>query len=209
MDRAVCPNCGAVLATVPRRRVVCRKCGNGISVRGTQVYYPGRSLFSDADAHALDDFKKWDVGVKEFADCGNAMASERGREPSLRDVWWRVMNLRVTRTASHFERRTSDFSMARFRYEEGGDPFPLLGQSARAQLDEWCDAHRVGLIDNRRVHVMTAGPASCGVCRRLEGQSVPMQEALADCPVPVHMCEHEKSTGGYGWCRCVLGITSS
>lgn len=69
-------------------------------------------------------------------------------------------------------------------------------------LQRWLAASKEGLIDWRRTRllVITCKGESCVECRKLEGKKFTIQQVLAQMPLPVKGCTHERG------CRCCYGL---
>jgi len=81
---------------------------------------------------------------------------------------------------------------------KGGKPFvDDLRTAARCELEAYRSS---GFVE--AVRVIAAGD-SCPACRAMNGQILPLEEALASSPLPVHGCTH-KMGRRTGWCRCTF-----
>ena len=102
-------------------------------------------------------------------------------------------------------RASSYLSLAVDYHFAGRDPTPIKRVALRAGL-----TRLVGTIK----HVMVAnGGNACPECRKLDGLAMPIEQAIAEMPVPCLRCETTRGeeilepTGyvplPFGWCRCL------
>ena len=75
----VCPHCGNLLESVPKRKTRCPHCEGDIYVRSNQ--YGFSSLVSEADAHCLDWLKAYEISIKQYEKVQKATKAK-----SLRDI---------------------------------------------------------------------------------------------------------------------------
>jgi hypothetical protein len=193
-----CPYCGSAILKSPARKTKCLACGRYIHVRS------GR-LVTEEGAQIVDWLKKIAVTEVIFEQTQKALAAQFGKAPSHRDVLWRILNELVLRPPSGVPRKMVYWWMAEFTYEEGRDFQQYLRLSHEVDLAQW-NASFTSSPDIR-VKVLTAGSASCEPCRRLEHTLFPLEQALANGPLPTSDCSHPLRPGGRpGWCRCCYGL---
>lgn len=199
----VCPYCGAVLSRTPKRRTACPSCGKPILVR------KGR-LCTDEEGRAIDWCSRLQIDEAEFQRTREKLFAESGRAASCGDITWCLMHKVLETAPSWHERKMICFHMARFLWEEKKDCLEVRRQAVRMELADWKAKADMGLFDlNRvRVKVITAGPASCPECRRLDGCLFTYEEAESAMPLPVAVCTREKTEDrSRGWCRCEYGLS--
>jgi len=203
MAMNICPYCRVQLSRVPKRRTACPSCGRPMCVRKGQ-------LCAEDQARAIDWGLRLQIDASSFRDAREKLSAAYGRQASVSDTVWSLMQDVLQRSSSWHERKMIYFHMARFLWEEKRDSLRLQREAVRMDLANWKEQSDMGLLDLKRVRlrVITAREASCPECRALEGRLFTFDEADSAMPVPVAGCTHEKTEGRTrGWCRCVYGLS--
>jgi hypothetical protein len=189
MSPAKCPYCKLALSKKPKRKKKCPHCQNYIFVK------KGRLLTEDQKAAEewRDRLAHFGVTTQTFVQHYQQLATRFDKPPAVNDVVWSILNSLVERHRNQQDRQslvTLYSEMARLVSIEGKDPRPFLAQAAKQDLLEIQDA---GFT---HVKVYTANDEFvCFECQKLQGVIFPIEQALADMPIPT-VCESEDG------CRC-------
>lgn len=207
-EPSLCPYCSVKLQKIPSRKTKCLKCGNFIYVR-TRPNDRQQTLVTEAEARKIDD--QWKVepshsywirvaesygATKEdFLNTQISLRKQFGFEPPFRDVIWSLFNQSIKRG------QTPYYSMALFLDDEGRDPTKMLQINNEIRLKQYKDMKVV-----RSVKIITAGDQSCESCKKLEGITYNIDEALKTSVLPCKNCSfHASEHSKYGFCRCLYG----
>jgi len=173
--------------------------------RPKQDFFPGRILFTQDDASAVDWLRKLGVTRSVFESQQNDLSKQFGGMAKASDVVWKIMNESVTHSKDRNELKLIYSQMAQFLYEEGKNYFHVAQEVKKLEFAHWQEAADQGLIEwkRTRLKIITCGPASCGECRKLDRAIFTLGQALEHMPLPVRTCSHEPvKPGAPGWCRC-------
>lgn len=138
------------------------------------------------------------------------LSADVGGAANCGDTILRLMHKLLEAAPSWHERKMIYFQMARFLWEEKRDCLEARREAVRMELADWKARAEMGLFELNRVRlrVITAGAASCPVCRQLEGRFFSYEEAESAMPLPVLLCTNEKAEDQpRGWCRCEYGLS--
>jgi len=188
-----CPYCGELLPRKPERKRKCPFCKEVIFVR-TDPETHEKIITTEEGAREIAARReriayrnRWlrTLGITEeyFNSVKKKLAEEFKREPSNRDVFWRVLN-----------QQGLYYEMALFVEEEGGDFFPLLQQTRKMELLEYKKG------GTKKVEILATG---CPSCQKLSGKILDVDAALKEMPIPNKDCTTYWHNPNQGFCRCI------
>lgn len=205
--KAECPYCNNALKKIPAKKTKCPHCGKYIFVRTKPNKM--RATVTKEQAAAIDN--DWLVrqstddkdlnGEKEFYVEKKILQARFGKEPSISDIKWGLLNKRANEAM-----KKSDFSalsgiysqMALQKHEEGKD-----------HREEQKQVQKMQLLELRNNEVVTqveifSSDDGCEDCKRLNGKVFSITDALKEMPLPVLTCKNETNRKApHGWCRCI------
>ena len=199
-EAASCPNCGAALRKVPKRRTRCPVCSKAIVVRSSGGRLFNRSLLTEREALVLDTFQHLELLGVTPRMYQQRLEATNGSPSRPADVLWGLWNEAVL---AQPEVATSNyFPMARFVSAEGRNPRHLLEAKHRSELSGWkryCE--KTGIPG--AVEVLSSGNG-CSACEALNGARFALEDALKTMPLPVANCTHTIDAGtAHAFCRCI------
>jgi hypothetical protein len=196
----VCPYCGVVLDSAPKRKANCQQCGRFIYVRTKQDVFDSQ-LLTEVDAISADYLKKLDyLGINSghYHNKRNSLAEKFGTNPSSRDVMWGLYNdLIVNNIRDYFTLKQLYFAMAHFQEDLGENFADTLRLARKMELYHY----REGGVD--KVAVLSTN--CCPECAALHHKVFSVADALNEMPLPCHSCISESRQGGKRFCLCVYG----
>lgn len=204
--KAKCPYCNNDLVKIPAKKTKCPHCGKFMFIR-THPKNRVRSIVTEEQATAIDN--EWLVrqmandptlgGEEEFYKEKEILQKRFGKEPSVSDVKWGLLNKRAGEAM-----KKSDFSalsgiyfqMALQKHEEEKNCQEEQRQAQKMQL---LTLKQGGVVN--RVEILSKD--GCEKCKRLNGKIFSVAEAIKDSPLPVIQCTHKLNKDApNGWCRC-------
>lgn len=181
-----CPYCNHELSEKPSRKKKCPNCGNYIYVR------KGR-LLTEEDSKIEDWITRVEsLGItkKYFIDQREKLSKEFGKQASVNDTAWRILNLLVTKKLKLFDLKVIYLEMAHIASTEGKNTKPYILEAAKYDLLNYKEmgVKKVKITNCNDQHF-------CEECRKLQDKVFTVTQALKDYPIP-NKCKNP--TG----CRC-------
>jgi hypothetical protein len=209
----VCPYCKQILDKRPKRKKRCPHCREYIYVRSSPSGNGSKVLVTEDGAEQIDlewrrvrSRRRWrqSLGRYGVTDGDFELHRERlrtrfGQVSSDGDVVWSLFQdalERCMKCGNVLELGTLYFDMARFLYDEERDFSIPLQQYQRMELLYY---KQKGFTGKLQIHVRYS---CCETCRRLEGQTYTLDEAMEQMPIPCKECTFALHGGRPGWCRC-------
>jgi len=187
-----CPYCNEVLETKPTRKTKCPFCKNYIFVR------EGKLMKKDEADALAEKFKikykleYFGLSETDYNSQKKKLADKFGSEPKYYDVMWSTLNaktLELMKTRNFQRLSNLYYQMAFFLNEEGKNFFYVLQRSRKVELEN---------TKAKKVKIMSAG--GCPSCKKLDGKSFTVKEALDTMPIPNKNCSNIEYNN---FCRCM------
>ncbi len=187
----LCPYCGIELSPPPKKKKLCKNCGNYVYVRGSQDLLPG-SCFTFETAIAIDAYKEnfylYGLTKNEYSRYENILANKKGVRPSPVNIVWEVMKDAARNNHGVY------YGMALLLGRLGKDPNPALLRHAQGELIE--------LKKNGYEKVKILSSDGCSSCKN-QKKKYAIAEALQSMPVPNKKCSYMMFSDEFAFCRCM------
>ena len=182
-----CPYCGEELDPKPTHNQACPHCGQQIFVREGKLLTEEEIAIRDR----LDFLGEWGVTLREFDKHRAKLTEELGRQATVNEAAWGLLHQLAKDLRHHCGQRVVFAEMAHLARVEGQDPNPHVAEALRAELRA---LKKDGFY--RTVQVLVHDDdATCATCRELADKIFPLDEALAQMPIPA-ICQSKHG------CRC-------
>lgn len=203
-----CPNCNQLIDELPKRKKRCFNC--------KKAFYPLKknktvSLISEDEHQKIKDEQekirfreKWlkelsEYGItkKIYYDYKKKYFHKIKFNENENDVIWSIFNKLIHDNPSNFEgQKNVYYSMFHFLREEGKDGFKSLQLSKDSELKHILLQQETNLT--LKAVIITAKDA-CDNCKKYDGKTFTIQEALEIKPIPHIDCLNS-------FCRCCYGF---
>ena len=208
IKESVCPYCFFEFETPPKKSRKCPECKQSIKVSkrdGGLLLFTNESWIAEKKRRKATSFKKKWLGTLEYFGVSEAdfdqhkkiFSDKNGFKQSDADTFWGFFNatiIQLGKRRDYHDLKMLNFHMARFLYEEGKDHIRCAKKAAKMEL-----MHYKSDGVTKRVEILSG---SCPECKKLEGQSFTISEALEKMPIPCESCQNQPSAAGRGWCVC-------
>lgn len=204
--KSECPYCSNALKKIPAKKTKCPHCGKYIFVRTKPNKV--RVTVTEEQAAAIDN----DLlvrestnnqnlnGEKEFYEEKKILQARFGKEPSVSDIKWGLLNKRANEAMkkSDFSALSGIYSQMAFqKHEEGKN---CQNEQQQAQKMYLMTLRQSDVIS--RVEILSKD--GCEECKKMNGKVFTIDEAIKESPLPILTCTNKiNKDAPHGWCRCI------
>ncbi len=204
----VCPYCKKILEKKPKKKTKCKFCGKFIFVRNIS---DDEVLVTEKEVQKIDKEKEEEWLVNDWI---NKLSSfgitrkdfERIKSEKLKksktvrggDVLWYLFNAKaenLMKISDWQGLKMIYYNMALFLNQEGKGCFQLLEVSAKMELMNYRES---GV---KKVEICAS--QGCEECKKFNGKTFLIEEALEMKPIPCKKCTHKMYDEKFSFCRCM------
>jgi hypothetical protein len=189
--RVLCPYCSVELSPPPKKKKLCKNCGNYVYVRESQDLLTG-SCFTFETAIAIDAYKDnfslRGLTKDDYLRYERVLTARKGSKSQPISIVWEV--LKDAARNDHIVY----YSMALVLGKLGKDPSPALLRHAQGELTE---------LKNhgyKKVEILSSD--GCPSCEN-QKKKYPITEALQLMPIPNRECSYMMFSDEFAFCRCM------
>ncbi|MFA0823193.1 MAG: hypothetical protein ACC612_09940 [Methanomethylovorans sp.] len=210
----ICPECKTKLERMPSKKRSCPHCGSVMIVRTSPITQK-KLLLTEQSFEQIEKSwkeykyslrwmrslsKSYNISSPVFSKKRTELSKKFGVEPNQHDVILDIFNDLAVKMLNiipidYGNLSSLYFSQAMFLYENNKPFFETLQESNKMCLTRF-QQHGV-----RKVQLMS-GSESCKECLNNDGETMTINQALKEMPIPRKDCTYELEKGKPGWCRC-------
>lgn len=153
---------------------------------------------SEDDSLAISTMSSSGFNAKDYKLMEKQLLKSFGHRPNSKDVVWGIFNKKIIESKSHQDRAHIYWNMARFKYEEDKDPYPIMKNANKSHLLHFRDSRL-----NMKVSINAYTGGCCKECLKQNNKIYTIEKAMDEMPLPCKKCSHNKNAKGFGWCRCM------
>lgn len=204
-----CPYCNNILKQKPKRKKKCPFCGNYIYVRTSpstreKILLTEEGIKENEEEwrrfhnknNCLKNLETFGVTETDFKIQKNKLFNKWGYEPDDADVIWLIYNDLLLKISDFHSLKMLHYQIALYLNADGRDYFETRQKSSEMELRYY---QQQGV---KKVKILTVKNESCENCRKLEGKTFKISDALKEMPIPCKECNYPLINDNYGFCRC-------
>jgi hypothetical protein len=195
-----CPNCENKLESIPKRKAKCPNWDEQIYVKTKKNIFDKNLLTQEEKLAAEEMYKlKGQFGV-EFSNYRikeKELTQKFGKVAPPGDIIWGLYSdLILEHVSNYWSLHLIYYDQAQFLFKEGRNSFPIMKLSLEMNLL----ALKSEGIENVKVHTDRIDYPE--LCRKLNGMTLPINEALSTMPIPIKECSQLFYDENRNFCRC-------